>query len=131
MAARTTGRSPCTPIAALPSVTRRWVSTTAGAPPSTNSSSSCREGSGGGRIPDSEDLLVGRLRARRTRVKAGSCSRDRGAPMIPPPQARGPLSEWLLSPSRRRARTKLPKPTVGTGFGEDLQLALYIAYESH
>jgi len=36
-----------------------------------------------------------------------------------------------MLPAPSRTRTKPPKPVPGTGFGDDVQLGLYIAYESH
>jgi len=45
---------------------------------------------------------------------------------------RGPLSRWVLEYLRGAPTTsRPPRPPAGCGFGDDLQLALYLCYEGH
>lgn len=46
---------------------------------------------------------------------------------------RGPLSSWLLMyrPASGSGDRPVPVPERGTGFGDDVQLALYLCYEGH
>ena len=50
---------------------------------------------------------------------------------VAPPTARGPLTSWLLKERLSSSVIAPPGVTVGSGFGDDLQLALYLCYETH
>jgi hypothetical protein len=50
---------------------------------------------------------------------------------VAPPTARGPLTSWLLKERLSSSVIAPPRVRVGSGFGDDLQLALYLCYETH
>jgi hypothetical protein len=51
---------------------------------------------------------------------------------LPPPASRGPLSAWTIARVwQLTGAEEDPPPVAGGGFGDDLQLALYLAYEGH
>jgi hypothetical protein len=53
------------------------------------------------------------------------------APAHPTVTSRGPLSDWLLAGAEGRRARSMPVPRRGTGIADDLQLALYLCYETH
>ena len=47
------------------------------------------------------------------------------------PRARGPMSEWVSRYLAGTSPSPPPRPDAGTGLSDDVQLALYLCYESH
>src|SRR5829696_4410228 len=57
---------------------------------------------------------------------------DHSTEVLREPRPRGPLSRWALEELKATPTTgRAPRPPVGSGFSEDLQLALYLCYEGH
>jgi hypothetical protein len=56
---------------------------------------------------------------------------DRSAVRLSLPRPRGPLTKWVLDDLQGRRTLPPPAPSPLGGFSSDLQLALYLAYESH
>src|SRR4051794_35414593 len=57
---------------------------------------------------------------------------DQSTERLSAPRPRGPLSRWVLEELQTRPTTsRAPRPPAGSGFSDDLQLALYLCYEGH
>ena len=55
---------------------------------------------------------------------------DVDCPVQPMPQARGPLSQWVIN-ALGGQRSTMPRVAGFDAFGDDAQLALYLSYEPH